>query len=159
MGILALIAGQCSLIKPSSSSCCSVTQLCPTLWNPMDRIMPGFCVLHCLLKLMPIESVMPSKHLILCCPILLLPSVFPRIKVFPNKLPLCIRWPKYQSFRYSISPNEYSGLFSFRIDWFDQLAFQGTLKGLLSTTLWKLSRQYSFCENLQKCFDKSDSTF
>ena len=93
--------------------------------------MPGFCVLHCLLKLMPIESVMPSKHLILCCPILLLPSVFPRIKVFPNKLPLCIRWPKYQSFRYSISPNEYSGLFSFRIDWFDQLAFQGTLKGFL----------------------------
>ena len=85
-----------------------------------------------LLKLMSIESVMPSSHLILCCPLLLPPSIFPSIRVFSNKSVLCIRWPKYQSFSFDISPsNEYSGLISFRIDWFDLLAIQGTLKGLL----------------------------
>ena len=84
-----------------------------------------------LLKLMSIESVMPSNHLILCHPLLLLPSVFPSIKVFSNESVLCIRWPKYWSFSFSISPsNEYSGLISFRIDWFDLLAVQGTLKSL-----------------------------
>ena len=78
-----------------------------------------------LLKLMSIESVMPSNHLILCRP-LLLPSIFPSIRVFSNESALCIRWPKYQSFSFSISPsNEYSGLISFRIDWFDLLAVQG----------------------------------
>ena len=83
-----------------------------------------------LLKLMCIESVMPSNHLVLCCPILLLPSVFPSIRVFSNESALCIRWPKYWSF--SISPsNEYSGLISFRIEWFDLLVVQGTLKNLL----------------------------
>ena len=81
-----------------------------------------------LLKLMSIESVMPSNNLILCHP-LLLPSVFPNIRVFSNELALCIRWSKYWSFSFSISPfNEYSGLISFRIDWFDLLAVQGTLK-------------------------------
>ena len=85
-----------------------------------------------LLKLMSIESVMPSNHLILCCPLLLLPSIFPSIRVFSNESALCIRWPKYWSFNFSISPsNEYSGLISFRIDWFDHLAVQGTLKSLL----------------------------
>ena len=75
------------------------------------------------LKLMSIESVMPSNHLILCCPLLLLPSIFPSIRVFPNESILCIRWPKYWSFSFSISPsNEYSGLISFRMDWFDFLA-------------------------------------
>ena len=80
-----------------------------------------------LLKLISIKSVMPSNHLILCPPLLLLPSIFPSIKVFSNKLAFRIRWPKYWSFSFSISPsNEYSGLISFRIDWFDLLAVQGT---------------------------------
>ena len=85
-----------------------------------------------LLKLMSIESVMPSKHLILCHPLLLLPSIFPNIRVFSNESALHIKWPKYWSFSFSISPsNEYSGLISFRIDWFDLLAVPGTLKSLL----------------------------
>ena len=80
---------------------------------------------------MPIESVMPSNHFILCCPLLLLPSVFPSIRIFSNKLALCINWPKYWSFSFSISPsNEYSGLISFMMDWLDLLALQGTLKSL-----------------------------
>ena len=99
-----------------------------------------------LLKLMPIESVMPSNHLILCCPLLLLPSIFPSIRVFSNESVLHIRWPKYWSFRISISPcNEYSGLISFRMDWLDLLAVQETLKGLLqhysskASILWCLA--------------------
>ena len=81
------------------------------------------------LKFMPIELVMPSNHLILCHPLLLLPSIFPSIRVFSNESALCIRWPKYWSFTFTISPsNEYSGLISFRTDWFD---VQGTLKSLL----------------------------
>ena len=85
-----------------------------------------------LLKLMSTESVMPSNHLILCHPLLLLPSIFPSIRVFSNESALRIRWPKYWSFSFSISPsNEYSGLISFRIDWFGLLAVQGTLKSLL----------------------------
>ena len=85
-----------------------------------------------LLKLMPIKSVMRSNHLILCHPLLLLPSIFPSIRVFSNESVLCIRWPKYWSFSFSISPsNEYSGLISFRVDWLDLLAVQGTLKSLL----------------------------
>ena len=81
---------------------------------------------------MSTESVMPSNHLILCHPLLLLPSIFPNIRVFSNESVLCIRWPKYWSFSLSISPsNEYAGLISFRIDWFDLLAVQGTLKSLL----------------------------
>ena len=114
---------------------CSVTKLCPTLCDPMDCSTPGFPVLHHLLellKLMSIESMMPSNHLILFCPLLLLPSIFPNIRVIFNELAVRIRWPKYWSFGFSISPsNEYSGLISFRIDWFDLLAVQGTLKSLL----------------------------
>ena len=83
-----------------------------------------------LLKLMSIKSVMPSNHLILCCPLPLLPSIFPSIRVFSNELTLHIRWTKYWSFSIS-SSNEYSGLISFRIDWFDLLAVQGTFKSLL----------------------------
>ena len=84
-----------------------------------------------LLKLMFMESVMPSNHLILWCPLLLLPSIFPSIRVFSNESVLCIRWPKYCSFSFSISPSdEYSGLISFRMDWLDLLAVQGTLKSL-----------------------------
>ena len=85
-----------------------------------------------LLKLMSIESVMSSNHLILCHPLLFLPSIFPSIRVFSKELALCIRWLKYWSFSFSISPsNEYSGLISFRMDWLDLLLFQGTFKSLL----------------------------
>ena len=101
----------------------------------MDCSTPGFPVYHQLpeiLKLISIKSLMPSNHLILYQPVLLLPSVFPRIKVFTNESILHIRWPKYWSFSFSISPsNEYSGLISFRIDWLDLLAVQGILKSLL----------------------------
>ena len=97
--------------------------------------MPGFAVHHQLrglLKLMSIESVMPSNHLILCHALLLLPSVFPSIRVFSNESVLCVRWPKYWSFSFSISPsNEHPGLISFRMDWLDLLAVQGTLRSLL----------------------------
>ena len=85
-----------------------------------------------LFKLMSIKLVMPSNHLILCRPLLLLPLIFPSIRVFPNESVLCIKWPNYWSFSFSISPsNEYSGLISFRMDWLDLLAVQGTLKSLL----------------------------
>ena len=98
----------------------------------MDCSMPGLPVHHQFLEcaqLMSIELVMPSKHLILCHPLLLLPSIFPSIRVFSNESVLCIRWPKDQSFSFSISPsNEYSGLISFRMDWLDLLAVQGTLE-------------------------------
>ena len=92
------------------------------------------------LKLMSIESVMPSNNLVPCHPLLLLPSIFPRIRVFSNELALHIRWPEYWSFSFSISlSNEYLGLISFRIDWFDLLAAQGTLKSLLQHQHWKAS--------------------
>ena len=101
----------------------------------MDCSTPGFPIPHyflSLLKLMSIESVMPSNRLILCHPLLLLPSVFPSIRVFSSESTPHTRWPKYWSFSFSISPsNEYSGQISFRIGWFDLLAVQGTLKGLL----------------------------
>ena len=103
-----------------------------------------FTVFWNLLKLMSIESVMPSSHLILCHPLLLLPSIFPSIWVFSNELALCIRWPKYWSFSFSISPsNEYSRLISFRIDWSDLFAVQGTLKSLL--------RPYSLKASVLRC--------
>ena len=114
-------------------SCYSVTKSCPTLCSPINCSMPGFPVLHCLPDFAQTScplSQMPSSHLILCCPLLLLPSVFPSIKVFSSESALHNRWPKYWSF--SISPsNEYSGLISFRIDWFDVLAVQRTLKTVL----------------------------
>ena len=120
----------CALLILSSVQSLSHVQLC----DPMDCSTPGLPVHHqlqSLLKLMSIESVMPSNHLIPCCPLLLLPSVFPNIRVFSNQSALCIRWPKYESFSFSISPsNEYSGLISFRIEWFDLLEVQGTLKCL-----------------------------
>ena len=119
----------------------SVTQLCPTLCNPMDCSMPGLPVItnsQSLLKLMSIELVMPSNRLILCHPLLLLPSVFPSIRVFSDESALRIRWPMYWSFSFSISPsNEYSRLIAFMIDWFDLLAVQGTLKSLLPTPQFK----------------------
>ena len=90
------------------------------------------CQYDCFLFYISIESVMPSNHLIFCRPLLLLPSIFPSIRVFSNESVLHIRWPEYYSFSFNISPsNEYLGLISFRIDWFDLLAVQGTLKSLL----------------------------
>ena len=103
-----------------------------TPWTTVLQASLSFTISWSLLKLMSMESVMPSNHLILCRPLLLLPSIFPRIKVFSNESALCISWLKYWSFIFSISPsNEYSGLISFRMDWLDLLAAQGTLKSLL----------------------------
>ena len=111
----------------------SVVKSCMTLCDPMDCSMPqSSAISWSLLKLTSTGSVMPSNHLILCHPLLLLPSFFPSIRVFSNESVLCIRWPKYWSFSFSISPSsEYSGLISFRMDWLDLLAVQGTLKKLL----------------------------
>ena len=116
---------------------CSVDQPCLTLCDPMHCSMPGFPVHHQLLKFAQ-ELVMLSNHLILCHPLFLLPSIFPSIKVFSNESDLCIRWPKYWSFSFSISPSsEYSGLISVKIDWFDLVAVQGTLKSSSPTPLFK----------------------
>ena len=113
----------------------SVAQLYPTLCDPMNWSMPGLRVHHQLpesLRFTSIESVMPSSHLILCPPLLLLPPVHPSIKVFSNESILHMRWPKYWSFSFSISPsNEYSGLISFMMHWLYLLTVQGTLKSLL----------------------------
>ena len=111
---------------------CSVANSDLTLCDPINCSTPGFPVLWSVLKFMSIESVMPSNHLILCRPLLLLPSIFPSIRIFSNESVLCIRWPKYWSFSFSISPsNECSGLISYRMDWLALLAVQGTLKNLL----------------------------
>ena len=100
-------------------------------WIAVLQASLSFTISQSLLKLMSIESVMPSNHLVLCHPLLLLPSIFPSIRVLSNESIPCIRWPKYWSFSFSISSsNEYSGLISFRIDWFDLLVVQGTLKSL-----------------------------
>ena len=110
-------------------------QPCPTLWTPWTAAHQASLSItnsQSSLKLMSIELVMPSNHLILSCPPLLLPSIFPTIRVFSNESVLRLRWPKYWSFSFSISlSNEYSGLISFRIYWLDLLAVQGTLKSLL----------------------------
>ena len=126
-------------------SCCCylVTQLGPTLcdpWTATCQASLSFTSSQRLLKLMSIEPVMPSNHLILCCPLLFLPSTFPSIMVFSTESALRIWWPKCQSFSFSISPStEYSGLISFRIVWFDLLSVQGTLKSLFQHHSWKVS--------------------
>ena len=110
----------------------SCVQLFATLWTSTRQASLSFTISRSLLKLTCTESVMPSNHLILCRPLLLPPSIFPSIRVFSNESVLHIRWPKYWSCSFSISPpNEYSGLISFRMDWLDLLAAQGTLKSLL----------------------------
>ena len=102
-----------------------------TPWTAARQVSLSITNSWSLFKLMSIESVMPSNHLILCHPLLLPPSIFPSIRVFSNESVFCIRWPKYWSFSFSISPsNEYSGLISFRIDWLDRFVVQGTLKSL-----------------------------
>ena len=124
----------------------SVTQSCPTLCDPMNHSTPGLPIHYEFPEStqtiewtqMPIELVMPSNHLILCHPLLLLPSIFPSIQVFSNVSALRIRWPKYWSFSFNISPSsEHPGLISFRMDWLDLLAVQGTLRSLLPTLQFK----------------------
>ena len=110
----------------------SRVQLFVTPWTAARQASLSITNSQSFLKLLSIESVMPSNHFILCCPLLLQPPIFTSIRVFSSESVLCIRWPKYWSFSYGISPsNEYSGLISFRMDWLDLLAVQGTLKGLL----------------------------
>ena len=117
------------LVVVQSLSC---VWLFVTPWTAVHQASLSFTISQSLLKFMSIESVMPSNHLILCCPLLLLPSIVLSIRVFSNELVLHIRWPKCWSFSFSISPsNEYSGLISFRMDWLDLLSVQGTLKSLL----------------------------
>ena len=121
----------------------SVAQSCPTLCDPMNRSTPGLLSITnswSSPKLMSIELVMPSNHLILCRLLLLLPPIPPSIRVFSNESTLCMRWPKYWSFSFSISPSkEHPGLISFRMDWFDLHAVQGTLKSLLQHHSSKVS--------------------
>ena len=125
----------------------SVAQSCPTLCDPMNCNTPGITNSRSPPKLMSIESVMPSNHLILCHALLLLPSIFPSIRVFSNASALCIRWPKYWSFSFNISPsNEHSGLISFRMDWLDLLAVQGTLSRVFSSTT--VQKYQFFCAQL-----------
>ena len=130
---------QQSYLLNKSICWCSVTKSRLTLCDHMDSSVPGFPVLHHLLECTQThvhESVMLFIHLILCCPLLLLPSIFPSIKVFSNQLALHIKWPKYWS--YHIRPsNEYSGFVSFRMDQLDLLAFQGTPKSFSNTTVQK----------------------
>ena len=116
----------------SSVQSLSPVRLCATPWTAAHQAFLSITSCQRLYKLMSIESVMPSNHLILCCPLLLPPSLIPSNRVFSNESALHMRWPNYWSFSFSISPsNEYSGLISFRMDWLDLLAVQGTLKSLL----------------------------
>ena len=116
----------------SSVQLLSHVRLFATTWIAAGQASLSITNSWSLLKLMSIESVMPSNHLICCCSLLLLPSIFPSIRVFSNESALRIRWPKYWSFSFNISPsNEHPGLTSFRVDWLDLLAVQGTLKSLL----------------------------
>ena len=132
---LAIPRASTSVMLPTSVQVSSVLLSCPTLCNPMNHSMPGSLSItssRSLPKPMSIKSMMPSNHLILCHSLLFLPSVFPNIRVFSSESTLRIRWPKYWSFRFNISPsNEHPGLISFRIDLLDLLAVQGTLKTIL----------------------------
>ena len=139
------MAGLCPAVVIVQSL--SLVQLFVTPWTAAHQASLFVTNSRSLLKLMAIQSVMPSNHLILCRPLLLLPSIFPSIRVFSNESALHIRWPKYWSFIFSISlSNEYSGLISFRMDWLDLLAVQGTLKSLLQHHSSKASilRRWTF---------------
>ena len=130
--------------KNQSIQSLSHVQLFVTPWTVACQTSLSITNSQSLLKLMSIVPVMPSNHLIFCHPLLLLPSIFPSIRVFSNESALHIRWPNYWNFSFSISPsNEYSGLISFRIDWFDILAVQGTLKSLLQHHSSKASQSNS----------------
>ena len=120
------------IVEVQSVQSLSRVQLFATPWTAAHQASLSITNSQSLLKLMSVELVMPSNHLILCRPLLFLPSIFPSIRVFSNESALHIRWPKYWSFSFNISPsNEHPGLMSFRIDWLDLLAVQGTLKSLL----------------------------
>ena len=137
MTVLSLSSGA---IKFGSVQSLSGVQLFATPWTAARQASLSITNSQNLLKLMPIESVMPSNHLILCHPLLLPSSIFPSIRIFSNESVLCIRWPKYWSFSFNISPSsEHSGLISFRMDWLDLLAVQGTLKSLLQHHSSKVS--------------------
>ena len=130
-----------SLRNFSSVQSLSRVRLFATPWTTAHQASLSITNSWSLLKLMSVESVMPSNHLILCRPLLLLPLIFPSIRVFSNESTVCIRWPKYWSFSFSISPsNEHSGLISSRMDWLDLLAVQGTL-----TSLTHLTASWSYC--------------
>ena len=138
----------------SSVQLLSHVQLFATPWTTARQASLSITNFPSLLKPMSIELVMPSSHLILCRPLLLLPSVFPSIRVFSNELALCIRWPKYWSFSFSISPSsEHSGLISFRMDWLDLLAVQGTLKCLVQHHSSKASVLWCFWWLPTDCFN------
>ena len=127
-------------VKISSVQSLSRVQLFATPWTAAHQASLSITNSWSLLKLMSIESVMPSNNLILCHPLLLPPSIFPSIRVFSDESVLCIRWPKYWSFSLSISPsNKHPGLISFRMDWLDLLVVQGTLKSCLQHHSWKVS--------------------
>ena len=122
----------CSLNAFSSVQSLSHVQLFVTQWTAAHQASLSITNSRSLLRLMSIRSLMPSNHLILCCPLVLLPSIFPSIRVFSGESALRIRWPKYWSFSFNISPsNEHSGLIFFRMDWLDLLTVQGTLRSLL----------------------------
>ena len=130
------VSGEDTLIAVVQSLSCVWFFMTP--WTAAHQASQSFIIFQSLLKLMSTESVMPLNHLILCCPFLPLPSIFPGIRVFSTELAFHIRWPKYWSFSFSISPsNEYSGLISFRIDWFDLLAVQGLSTVFSNTTVQK----------------------
>ena len=127
-----------SSVQFSSVQSLSRVRLFATPWIAAHQASLSITNSWSLPKLISIESVMPSNHLILCCPLLLLPSIFPSIRVFPNESALHIRWPKHWSFNFNISPsNVHPGLISFRMDWFNLLAVQGTLKSFSNTTVQK----------------------
>ena len=137
-------------VQVSSVQSLSHVRLFVTPWAEAFQASLSLTNSQNLLKLMSFESVMPSNYLILCSPLLLLLSIFPSIRVFPNESVLHIRWPKHWSFSFNISPsNEYSGLISFRVDWFDLLAVQGTLKSLLQyqsskASIWMQRKNTNF---------------
>ena len=157
------IVKTCLLLLQSVSSLSRVW-LFLTPWTATHQASLSITNSRSLLKLKSIASVMPSNHLILCRPLLLLPSIFPSIRVFSDESALCIRWPKYWSFSFNISPsNEYYGLISFRMDWLDLLAVRGTLKSLLqyhsskASILWHsaffiVQLSHPACKNNQDSF-------
>ena len=139
-------------VQVSSVQSLSHVRLFVTPWAEAFQASLSLTNSQNLLKLMSFESVMPSNHLILCSPLLLLLSIFPSIRVFSNESVLHIRWPKHWSFSFNISPsNEYSGLISFRVDWFDLLAVQGTLKSLLQHQSSKASIWMQRKNTIFKC--------
>ena len=135
VSVSCLVYGRICITIFLCNNCCSLAQSCPTLRDPMNRSTPGLLSVtnsQSSLKLASIELVMPSSYLILCCPLFLLPPIPPSIRIFSNESVLRMRWPKYWSFSCSIIPSkEHPGLISFRRDWLDLLAVQGTLKRLL----------------------------